>query len=67
MRKSLVRKCCVMVSFVLLAITFASAQPQNPTGEIDPPVPITGIEWLIAAGVALGVKRITDLRKLTRK
>lgn len=38
--------------------------PDNPGGE-DPenPVPITGIEYLLAAGAALGFKKLYDKKK----
>lgn len=35
------------------------AQPDNP----DPPTPLPGIAWLLAAGVALGAKRIYGNRQ----
>lgn len=40
------------------------AQPGPPGGDPDEnPVPITGIEYLIAAGAAFGAKKIYDKRK----
>lgn len=53
----------------IVAISFLSfgalkAQP-NPGGGDDPenPVPITGIEYLLAAGAALGIKKFYDKKK----
>jgi len=42
-----------------------NAQPGGPGGGGDPdnPVPITGIEYLIAAGAAFGAKKIYDKKK----
>jgi hypothetical protein len=34
------------------------AQPGNPDEDPDNPVPITGIEWLIAGGCALGLRKL---------
>lgn len=39
------------------------AQPGDPGGGADPDVPITGIEILIGAGGALGLKKLLDKRK----
>ena len=60
------------VLFLALFVFFAAlawAQP-NPPGDpcpggppCNPDVPITGIEWLIAAGGALGIKFLRDSRK----
>jgi hypothetical protein len=53
--------------YVLFLFTFLSsysvinAQPGDPGG--DPDVPITGIEILIGAGGALGVKKVLEKRK----
>ncbi len=43
----------------------AKAQPGDPGG--DPDVPITGIEILIGAGGALGLKKAWDNRKKKNK
>ncbi|MFT4739403.1 MAG: hypothetical protein ACI9XJ_000082 [Marivirga sp.] len=40
-----------------------SAQPGPPPPPPDNPVPITGIEYLIAAGAAFGAKKIYDKKK----
>jgi|AntRauTorckE6833_2_1112554.scaffolds.fasta_scaffold283923_1 hypothetical protein len=44
---------------------YLSAQPGNPGDGTDPdnPVPITGIEYLIAAGAAFGAKKLYDKKK----
>lgn len=47
---------------ILLFIAYPIlAQPANPSG--DPDVPITGIEILIAAGGALGLRSLIAKRK----
>lgn len=57
----------ISVLFVALVATAALAQPgRNPNGGGRPgttPVPITGIEVLIALGGFLGIKKILDTRK----
>jgi hypothetical protein len=41
-----------------------SAQPGDPfTGDPDNAIPITGLEWLLAGGCVLGLKKIIDARK----
>lgn len=44
--------------FVSLTTFGLFAQPGDPGGDPDNPVPITGIEWLLAAGGALGIHRL---------
>lgn len=39
------------------------AQPGDPGPDPDNPVPITGIEYLIAAGAAFGAKKLYDKKK----
>jgi len=51
-----------LVSFLLVSIV-GYAQPGDPGGDPDNPVPITGIEYLIAAGAAFGAKKLYDKRK----
>lgn len=46
--------------FLLLSVV-VWAQPGDPGG--DPDVPLTGIEWLLLAGGALGVKRFFSRKK----
>jgi len=51
--------------FVLLLSLVAWAQPGDPCPgglPCDPDVPITGIEWLFAAGAALGIKKFLNSR-----
>ena len=57
---NILTKICVIVGFVLLPLS-SIAQPNNP--DEDPDVPIAGIGYLLAAGAALGIKKIYDLRK----
>lgn len=47
--------------FLLVTASSVQAQPGDPGG--DPDVPITGIEILIGAGGALGVKKMLDKKK----
>ncbi|WP_296620944.1 hypothetical protein [Marivirga sp.] len=50
--------------FLFIGINILNAQPGTPTDpEADNPVPITGIEYLIAAGAAFGAKKIYDKKK----
>lgn len=54
----------VMLFFISLGFV-GFAQPTDPGGDpFDPtdPVPITGVEWLLIAGGAYGVKRLYDKR-----
>lgn len=53
----------ITILFVLSGISYA--QPGGPGGGSDPdnPVPITGIEYLLAAGAAFGAKKLYDKRK----
>ena len=46
--------------FLLLSVVIW-AQPGDPGG--DPDVPLTGIEWLMLAGGALGIKRFLSRKK----
>ena len=49
----------VCTTVFLFMIIESSGQPGDPT----PPVPITGIEWLLAAGAALGIKKYLDSKR----
>lgn len=49
------------IYLLLISSSSALAQPGDPGG--DPDVPITGIEILIGAGGALGVKKMLDKKK----
>jgi hypothetical protein len=58
----------VLVFFFMMAIAFSvGAQPPDPPDPGDNPVPITGIEYLLIAGGAMGgyklFKRKADLNK----
>ncbi len=55
----------LIFSFLFMGYFTVNAQPGNPGGGTDPdnPVPITGIEYLIAAGAAFGAKKIYDKKK----
>lgn len=50
-----------VLSFLLLMVSFNSiGQPTDP--DIDPDIPITGIEILLAAGALFGVKKLLSRR-----
>ena len=59
----------VLVRLFLILFIFAQsvlnvvAQPGNPGGNPDNPVPLGGIELLIAAGAAFGAKKWFDKNK----
>lgn len=50
-----------LIIFLVGPLMIAYAQPGDPGG--DPDVPITGIEILIGAGGALGIKKMLQKRK----
>lgn len=57
-------KKALIVFVVLFAGTFPLfGQPGDPESDPDNAVPITGIEWLLAGGVALGIKKLLQSRK----
>ena len=56
MRRIISRTFTVLVFFILLFPVAGISQIGDP-GE-DPGVPLTGIEWLLAAGGILGAKRL---------
>ncbi|HET8858954.1 hypothetical protein [Marivirga sp.] len=61
-------KSTLIFSILFFGILSLNAQPGPPTNPTDPtpgdnPVPITGIEYLIAAGAAFGAKKIYDKKK----
>ncbi|GIV35643.1 MAG: hypothetical protein KatS3mg032_0022 [Cyclobacteriaceae bacterium] len=49
-----------LILFCLIACCagLVIAQPGDPGGDPDNPIPITGVELLIGAGAALGVKKL---------
>lgn len=57
--------------FLVLSIVFISsltfAQPGNPDEDPDQPVPITGIEWLIAGGCAIGLKKFLSSKRASSR
>ena len=63
MMRVFVRTSLVLLCFILLAPIVGFAQIGDPGGG-DPGVPISGIEWLLAAGGVLGARKILQrLRK----
>lgn len=55
-----------IVAFCVLFPGTVQSQPSppgDPNGGNKPGVPISGVEWLLAAGAALGVKKLFDVRK----
>lgn len=58
-------KSTLIFIFLIIGYFTLNAQPGDPGGGGDPdnPVPITGIEYLIAAGAAFGAKKIYDKKK----
>ncbi|MEQ8924445.1 MAG: hypothetical protein RLO81_01465 [Fulvivirga sp.] len=58
----MVRKLFIVFGLVLFSFS-VNAQPGDPGGDPDNPVPITGIEILLLAGGALGLKRIVKKGK----
>jgi len=58
------KKTLLLLFVFSMYCTLLSAQPGDPfNGDPDSAVPITGLEWLLAGGCALGIKRIMDIRK----
>jgi len=56
-------KSTLIFSFLIIGLSTLSAQPGPPPPPQDNPVPITGIEYLIAAGAAFGAKKLYDKKK----
>jgi hypothetical protein len=57
-------KKALVVFAVLFAGTFQSfGQPGDPQSDPDDAVPITGLEWLLAGGAALGIKKLLSAKK----
>ncbi|HEX9650484.1 MAG TPA: hypothetical protein VGA21_07980 [Cyclobacteriaceae bacterium] len=57
------RPLLILIGTTLVSLSIAVAQPGDPGGDPDNPVPITGIELLIAAGAWLGIRKIRLLNK----
>lgn len=66
-RKNRIKKVSLSLVFTIMGLLLffnVYAQPGPPGNPNDPnPVPITGIEYLIAAGAAFGAKKVYDKRK----
>jgi len=58
--KTLFRNIYLSIIFMICYIN-AFSQPGDPGG--DPDVPITGIGYLIAAGVFLGIRKFLNYKK----
>ncbi|SMG37494.1 hypothetical protein SAMN05661096_02456 [Marivirga sericea] len=56
-------KLLTLTVFLIIGGFSLNAQPGPPGPPEDNPVPITGIEYLIAAGAAFGAKKIYDKKK----
>jgi hypothetical protein len=54
----------LLVLVFSMSCMLLAAQPGDPfNGDPDNAVPITGLEWLLAGGCALGLKKIIAARK----
>lgn len=51
------------IFLIFMANSILFAQPGDPGGNPDQPVPISGIEFLIAAGAILGFRKLKSMRK----
>lgn len=65
-----VQKTIVVLLLFFAGMVQAIAQPGsnppgNPSSDPDNPVPISGIEWLIAGGCALGLRKLLSTKKNT--
>ena len=58
---------CLLLSAQVPEVTPDDEPPPNPQGDPDLAVPITGLEWLLVGGCALGLKKIADSRKNGKK
>lgn len=59
-----IKKSTLIFSLSFIGFYSLNAQPGGGTPtDPDNPVPITGIEYLIAAGAAFGAKKIYDKKK----
>ncbi len=57
----------VALTFICVVVTYGQPNvegpPNNPGGDPDNPVPITGIEVLLGMGAIFGAKKLNDFRK----
>ncbi len=60
--KSLKKILGVLTFVLLMGVTTSYGQPGGDPPD-NPPVPISGIGYLLALGGAFGIKKIYDLRK----
>lgn len=49
----------LLVAGMMLLGVALQAQPDNP----DPPTPLPGIAWLLAAGAAFGAKKVYEKKR----
>lgn len=63
----LIRISFVVVLLLISTFSWAQPQPQNPSGDPDEPVPITGVEYLLLAGGAFGIQRIIKGKNKLKK
>jgi hypothetical protein len=70
MMKSFKRIGVYLIFTLALLMIFASLQAQPGGGDpcpggppCNPDVPITGIEWLLVAGAAFGIRRLTAKKR----
>jgi hypothetical protein len=51
-----------LILFFLVLSFLSRAQPGDPGGDPDNPVPLPGIAWLLVAGGIYGAKKISEGR-----
>ena len=64
-----VKKNIYLLLFTVVLLTQTGvlfAQPGDPGGNPDTPIPITGVEYLIGGGVLYGVRSLLKARKKQR-
>lgn len=59
----LFRKQVLVIILFFIPFTGIKAQPGDPGDDPGNPVPISGIEILIALGALFGAKKVYDIRK----
>jgi len=64
MRSKSVYRIAVLIGIILFTALMVNGQPGDPAG--DPDVPITGIEFLIAMGGVLGIRKFFTSKKNSR-